>query len=73
MTSLDNQDDQASNVVIQVWTLGHSTRSMDAFLEALASENITALVDVRSFPSSRKFPHFNRRELSESLAAAGIN
>lgn len=72
MSSLDDQNDNVSNEVLQVWTIGHSTRSIEAFLEALVSENITALVDVRSFPSSRKFPHFNQRELSESLGAAGI-
>lgn len=58
--------------LIQVWTIGHSTRSIDDFIEALASEDITALIDVRSFPSSKRLPHFNQRELSDALSGAGI-
>jgi uncharacterized protein (DUF488 family) len=57
---------------IQVWTIGHSTRSIDDFIEALASQKIEMLVDVRSFPSSKKFPHFNQQALSESLAEVEI-
>ena len=57
---------------IQVWTIGHSTRTIDEFIEALASQEITTLVDVRSFASSKKFPHFNQSALSGSLATAGI-
>jgi uncharacterized protein (DUF488 family) len=58
---------------IQVWTIGHSTRSTHDFIEALASQEIKTLVDVRSFPSSRKFPHFNQQALSQSLTAVGID
>jgi uncharacterized protein (DUF488 family) len=58
--------------VIQVWTLGHSTRSIDEFIKLLAAECITMLVDVRSFPSSKRLPHFNQSEFSEALAAEGI-
>jgi len=58
--------------LIQVWTIGHSTRSIDEFIALLSSEQITMLIDVRSFPSSKRLPHFNQRELSEALAAAGI-
>jgi hypothetical protein len=43
---------------IQVWTFGLSTRSIDDFIKALASQRIKTLVDVRSFPSSKRFPHF---------------
>lgn len=57
---------------IQVWTIGHSTRSIEEFLEALKSQEITALADVRSFPSSKRLPQFNQQELSNALAAAGI-
>ncbi|MEK6320247.1 MAG: DUF488 domain-containing protein [Acidobacteriota bacterium] len=66
------QNDQVIDDLIQVWTIGHSTRLIDDFIEALASENITSLVDVRSFPSSKRLPHFNQRELSEALAVAGL-
>jgi len=63
---------QVTTSSIQVWTVGHSTRSIDDLIKALASQRIKTLVDVRSFPTSKKFPHFNQSALSESLAASGI-
>ncbi|SHG41040.1 Protein of unknown function, DUF488 [Salegentibacter echinorum] len=50
-----------------IWTIGHSTRSLDEFLNLLSSVGITQLVDVRSFPGSRKFPQFNKDNLATSL------
>jgi uncharacterized protein (DUF488 family) len=55
-----------------IWTVGHSTRSADEFNAILVGYEIRALVDVRSFPGSRRYPHFNKPELSNSLEAAGI-
>ncbi len=55
-----------------IWTIGHSTRTLEAFLELLAANKIQALADVRRFPGSRKYPHFNQVPLQTSLAAAGI-
>jgi uncharacterized protein (DUF488 family) len=55
-----------------VWTIGHSTRSFEDFLELLQRHGIETLVDVRQFPSSRRYPHFNSGALAERLAAAGI-
>jgi uncharacterized protein (DUF488 family) len=55
-----------------VWTIGHSTRELDAFLGLLLRESIEHLADVRSFPSSRRYPHFNRDQLRASLEEAGI-
>lgn len=57
---------------LELWTVGHSTRSMEEFLEALNSFEIKVLADVRSFPGSRRYPQFNREQLKASLAAAGI-
>ena len=57
---------------LTLWTIGHSTRAIDQFLELLSSYRIGALVDVRTFPGSRRYPHFNRENLSASLTAAGI-
>lgn len=57
---------------LTLWTIGHSTRAIDEFLELLSSYHIGALVDVRSFPGSRRYPHFNRENLAASLTAAGI-
>ncbi len=55
-----------------VWTIGHSTRSAAEFNQVLVAHQITALVDVRSFPGSRRYPHFNKPELDRNLGAAGI-
>jgi uncharacterized protein (DUF488 family) len=55
-----------------IWTIGHSTRSAEEFLALLAGERIEALADVRRFPGSRKFPHFNADHLARALPAAGI-
>ena len=55
-----------------VWTIGHSTREADEFKQLLTSHSIATLVDVRSFPGSRRYPHFNKAELARSLESAGI-
>lgn len=58
---------------VTLWTIGHSNRSTEQFLEMLASQRIEALADVRRFPGSRRLPHFNQENLSKSLADAGID
>ena len=55
-----------------VWTIGHSTRGLDEFLELLSNNEIELLADVRRFPGSRKYPHFGGELLGESLHAEGI-
>ena len=57
---------------LALWTVGHSTRSIEEFLETLLSFQIKVLVDVRSFPGSRRYPHFNKEQLRISLAAKQI-
>ncbi len=55
-----------------IWTVGHSTRGFEEFVEILREHRIETLVDVRSFPGSRRYPQFNKEELSETLPEAGI-
>jgi len=55
-----------------VWTVGHSTRGGEEFVQILKAHEVEVLVDVRSFPGSRRYPQFNRAALSESLAKDGI-
>ena len=50
-----------------IWTIGHSTRTFTEFLAILQSFSIEVVVDVRHFPGSKKFPHFNKEELIVSL------
>lgn len=58
--------------VREIWTIGHSTRTLEAFLDLLGHYAIDAVADVRRFPGSRRYPHFQRDELAASLAAHGI-
>jgi uncharacterized protein (DUF488 family) len=55
-----------------VWTIGHSTRSIEEFLSILKSFDIQTLIDIRTFPGSRRYPHFNKESLSRSLEENGI-
>jgi uncharacterized protein (DUF488 family) len=56
----------------RIWTVGHSTRLGDEFNEILLQHEIGVLIDVRSFPGSRRYPQFNKAQLSVALAAVGI-
>ena len=57
---------------MRIWTIGHSTRSIDEFISLLEENEIKLLVDVRAFPSSKRYPQFNKDALAESLNAPGI-
>ncbi|MDX6613953.1 MAG: hypothetical protein QOD75_3139 [Blastocatellia bacterium] len=61
---------EASNELPEIWTVGHSTREATEFIEVLRSCDIETLVDVRTFPGSRRYPQFNQNELAESLGLA---
>ena len=56
----------------EIWTVGHSTRPITEFLQILRNAAITAVADVRRFPGSRRYPHYNQQALTNSLEAAGI-
>jgi uncharacterized protein (DUF488 family) len=58
---------------VTVWTIGHSTRSTEEFLAALAAHEIEAVVDVRRFPGSRRLPQFGAAALEASLRAGGVS
>lgn len=64
--------DMSDKKELKIWTIGHSTRSLAGFIELLDANKIEALADVRRFPGSGKYPHFNRAELSASLAEVKI-
>lgn len=55
-----------------VWTVGHSTRTWEEFLDILAAHDIAAIADVRRFPGSRRHPWFAGEAMAEALPAAGI-
>ncbi len=55
-----------------IFTIGHSTHPIERFLALLAEHQVALVADVRSFPSSRKWPQFNQEALAKALAAAGL-
>ena len=56
----------------RVFTIGHSTRSLEELIAALHAHGIKVLVDIRSFPMSRRLPWFNRELLEQELPKHGI-
>ena len=56
-----------------IWTIGHSTRAVDEVIAAVQSFEIQLIVDVRSFPGSRRYPQFNKENLRASLVESGID
>jgi len=57
---------------LTIYTVGHSTRSIDEFIEILQAYNITLLVDVRTVPRSRHNPQFNKENLPNILKPYSI-
>ena len=55
-----------------ILTIGHSTRTLQEFVEVLQGHAVKRLVDVRTVPRSRYNPQFNRETLPNALSAAGI-
>lgn len=56
-----------------IYTIGHSIRPIQEFLDILKSFEIDLLVDICRDPGSRKYPHFNQEALKTSLTAGGIH
>ena len=51
----------------KIWTIGHSTHPFEEFIAMLKSFQIELVADIRSFPGSRRYPHFNKEILENSL------
>lgn len=56
----------------RIFTIGHSTRSLDELIELLRENRIATLADVRRYPGSRRYPQFSRESLEAALPGAGI-
>jgi uncharacterized protein (DUF488 family) len=56
-----------------VYTVGHSTHSLDDLVELLVRHGVERLVDVRMIPASRRVPHFARERLAEELPSRGLD
>lgn len=57
---------------MRIFTVGHSSRELAAFVALLRENGVRLVADVRRFPSSRRHPHFSRPRLEAALADAGI-
>ncbi|QCB49674.1 MULTISPECIES: DUF488 family protein [unclassified Rhodococcus (in: high G+C Gram-positive bacteria)] len=60
---------ESKRAVPRVFTIGHSTRTADEVFEMLRANEVTELVDVRSFPGSRKYPQWNQDAIEDALPA----
>jgi uncharacterized protein (DUF488 family) len=59
-------------MIKQIWTIGHSTRSIEDFIAALQTNEIKFVADVRLLPGSKRYPQFNKESLADSLGETRI-
>jgi uncharacterized protein (DUF488 family) len=67
-----NSDSASKRLLAVLYTIGHSTRTIEELVGALQAHQVQTLVDIRAFPMSKRLPQFNRDSLEQSLPAAGI-
>ena len=56
----------------RIYTIGHSTRSLEEFIALLREHRVTRLADIRRYPGSRRYPHFSGESLQQTLPEQGI-
>ena len=56
----------------RIYTIGHSTRTLEEFVALLRNHGITRLADIRRFPGSRRHPHFSGEAMARTLPPQGI-
>jgi uncharacterized protein (DUF488 family) len=54
-------------MALTLYSIGHSNRPLDQFIALVAAHNLGGIADVRAFPASRRWPHFNRAPLAQAL------
>jgi len=57
---------------MRIYTIGHSTRSLDELVLLLRASGVERLADIRRYPGSRRYPHFSRDSLAAELPKHGI-
>ena len=57
---------------LNVWSVGHSTRSLDELMNLLAAHRIATVADIRTVPKSRRHPHFHTDALAATLPERGF-
>ena len=68
----EQHDLPARSLVGMLFTVGHGTLEIEQLTGLLVDAGIARLVDVRSFPGSRRLPHFGREEMAHSVPVAGV-
>jgi uncharacterized protein (DUF488 family) len=68
--ALGQEPDQKTS--LPIFTVGHSTHSLEEFVDMLKAHDIAQLVDVRTIPKSRRVPQFNSESLTVALPKLGI-
>jgi uncharacterized protein (DUF488 family) len=63
---------ESSGSHLKIYTIGHSNHSLETFLNLLRDLRIDVVVDIRSKPNSQVAPHFNRKQLENSLKMSGF-
>src|SRR5689334_12554052 len=61
-----------NRTMTRIWTVGHSTRTIEKFIEALRAHGIKLVADVRLLPGSKRYPQFNRERLAKYLTDHAI-
>jgi len=64
---------ETTELRFKLYTIGHSKRTIEEFIDLLRLNGVNLLVDVRSIPKSRNNPQFHQNVLPQSLASAGID
>jgi len=59
--------------VVTIYTIGHSTRTLEELIGLLKEYQIGFLADIRSFPASKRYPHFNKESLEQAFPPAAID
>jgi uncharacterized protein (DUF488 family) len=73
MSVVQDETRHEATETVDVLTIGHSTHSWERFVALLRSAGVTAVADVRTWPYSRRHPHFNRDALRDALPQEGIS
>jgi uncharacterized protein (DUF488 family) len=55
-----------------IFTVGHSTRTLDELVDLLKAHGVAGVADVRRFAGSRRLPHFNAEHLAAALPERGL-
>ncbi|HYO76443.1 MAG TPA: DUF488 domain-containing protein [Thermoanaerobaculia bacterium] len=56
----------------RIYTIGHSTRTLEEFVSLLREHGVARLADIRRYPGSRRYPHFSGESLEQTLPQHGI-